>query len=55
MNLNTVRLEGKLENDLFYQIADFQGILVWLGGCAAIHGNNGRIEQRSLEWWPITR
>lgn len=33
LNLNTIRLEGKLETDLFFQKADEQGILVMLGWC----------------------
>jgi exo-1,4-beta-D-glucosaminidase len=33
MGLNTVRLEGKLESDLFYEIADRMGILVMPGWC----------------------
>jgi exo-1,4-beta-D-glucosaminidase len=33
MGLNTVRLEGKLESEEFYQIADRQGILVMAGWC----------------------
>ncbi len=31
MNLNTVRLEGKMENDHFYRCADESGILVMVG------------------------
>jgi exo-1,4-beta-D-glucosaminidase len=33
MGLNTIRLEGKLEGDLFYDLADEQGILVMPGWC----------------------
>jgi exo-1,4-beta-D-glucosaminidase len=33
MGLNTVRLEGKLESDLFYDLADRLGILVMPGWC----------------------
>ncbi len=33
MGLNTVRLEGKLETDDFYEMADQQGILVMAGWC----------------------
>ena len=33
MGLNTVRLEGKLESEEFYQIADRDGILVMAGWC----------------------
>jgi exo-1,4-beta-D-glucosaminidase len=33
MNLNTVRLEGKLEDDAFYDICDRLGVLVMPGWC----------------------
>jgi exo-1,4-beta-D-glucosaminidase len=33
MNLNTIRLEGKLETEGFFHLADQQGILVMLGWC----------------------
>jgi exo-1,4-beta-D-glucosaminidase len=33
MHLNTIRLEGKMETDDFFQLADRQGILVMLGWC----------------------
>jgi exo-1,4-beta-D-glucosaminidase len=33
MGLNTLRLEGKLETDEFYEMADQQGILVMAGWC----------------------
>ncbi len=33
MGLNTIRLEGKLENDDFFNLADQQGILVMAGWC----------------------
>ena len=33
MHLNTIRLEGKLETEHFFQLADEQGILVMLGWC----------------------
>jgi exo-1,4-beta-D-glucosaminidase len=37
MNLNTIRLEGKLEDDEFFRLADEQGILVMLGWCCCDH------------------
>jgi exo-1,4-beta-D-glucosaminidase len=37
MNLNTVRLEGKFENDVFYDLADRMGILVMAGWCCCDH------------------
>ena len=33
MHLNTIRLEGKLETEDFFRLADEQGILVMLGWC----------------------
>ncbi len=37
MGLNTVRLEGKLEPELFYETADHLGILVMAGWCCCDH------------------
>ena len=37
MNLNTIRLEGKLETEDFFQLADRQGIMVMLGWCCCDH------------------
>jgi exo-1,4-beta-D-glucosaminidase len=37
MNLNTIRLEGKLETEDFFQLTDRQGILVMLGWCCCDH------------------
>lgn len=37
MNLNAIRLEGKLETDLFYDICDREGILVLAGWCCCHH------------------
>ncbi len=37
MNLNTIRLEGKLETDEFFHLADERGILVMLGWCCCDH------------------
>jgi exo-1,4-beta-D-glucosaminidase len=33
LNLNTIRLEGKLDTDDFFQLADQNGVLVMLGWC----------------------
>jgi exo-1,4-beta-D-glucosaminidase len=33
MNLNTIRLEGKLEDDEFFNLADEKGILIMAGWC----------------------
>ncbi len=37
LNLNTIRLEGKLETEEFYRLADEQGILVMAGWCCCDH------------------
>ena len=37
MNLNTIRLEGKLETEDFFHLADEQGILIMLGWCCCDH------------------
>ncbi len=37
MNLNTIRLEGKLETEDFFRLADERGILVMLGWCCCDH------------------
>jgi exo-1,4-beta-D-glucosaminidase len=37
MNLNTVRLEGKLEDDHFFDLTDQMGILVTAGWCCCDH------------------
>jgi exo-1,4-beta-D-glucosaminidase len=37
MNLNSVRLEGKIEDDNFFRLADEKGILVMAGWCCCDH------------------
>ena len=37
LHLNTVRLEGKLETDQFFNLADEQGVLVMAGWCCCDH------------------
>lgn len=37
MNLNTIRLEGKIEPDYFFNLCDRQGILVIAGWCCCDH------------------
>ena len=46
MNLNTIRLEGKLETDAFFHLADENGILVMLGWCCCDHW------ERWKDWTP---
>jgi exo-1,4-beta-D-glucosaminidase len=42
MNLNTIRLEGKLETEDFFHLADEQGVLVMLGWCCCDHWERWR-------------
>ena len=37
LNLNAIRLEGKLDTDQFFRLADQQGVLVMLGWCCCDH------------------
>ena len=37
MNLNAIRLEGKLETEEFFRLADRDGVLVMLGWCCCDH------------------
>jgi exo-1,4-beta-D-glucosaminidase len=37
MNLNAIRLEGKMETDDFYSLADEQGVLIMAGWCCCDH------------------
>jgi exo-1,4-beta-D-glucosaminidase len=46
MNLNTIRLEGKLETEDFFHLADQQGVLVMLGWCCCDHWEHWK------EWTP---
>ncbi|HEY6488727.1 MAG TPA: sugar-binding domain-containing protein [Terracidiphilus sp.] len=46
MGLNTIRLEGKLDTDEFFRLADEQGILVMLGWCCCDHWEHWR------DWTP---
>ncbi len=42
MNLNTIRLEGKMMNDHFYETCDRQGILVMAGWCCCSYWEQWR-------------
>jgi exo-1,4-beta-D-glucosaminidase len=42
LGLNTIRLEGKLDTDEFFRLADEQGILVMLGWCCCDHWEHWR-------------
>ena len=46
MNLNAIRLEGKLETEAFFHLADKQGILIMLGWCCCDHWEHWR------DWTP---
>ena len=46
LNLNTIRLEGKLESDNFYNLADEQGVFVMAGWCCC------DIWERWKKWQP---
>ena len=48
MHLNTIRLEGKLETEDFFRLADEQGILVMLGWCCCDHWEHWK------KWTPKT-
>ncbi|HEX5482908.1 MAG TPA: glycosyl hydrolase family 2 [Terriglobia bacterium] len=47
MNLNTVRLEGKLMDDHFYDLCDRDGILVMAGWCCCSHWERWKTWQES--------
>ncbi len=60
MGLNTIRLEGKLEPEEFFDRADREGILVMAGWCCCDHWEqwNGRIEDEQPvvpKWDAATR
>ena len=40
MHLNAIRLEGKLENEQFFDLADRMGILILAGWCCCDHGDD---------------
>ena len=46
MHLNTIRLEGKLDTDAFFNLADEKGILVLMGWCCCDHWEHWR------DWTP---
>jgi exo-1,4-beta-D-glucosaminidase len=46
MGLNTIRLEGKLDTEKFFRLADQQGVLVMLGWCCCDHWEHWR------DWTP---
>jgi beta-galactosidase/beta-glucuronidase len=46
MGLNTIRLEGKLETDEFYELADRYGILVIAGWCCWTTGIMAELGRR---------
>ena len=51
MNLNTIRLEGKLDTDAFFNMADERGILVLMGWCCCDHWEHWRAGgEGTLRW-----
>ena len=42
LGLNTIRLEGKLDTEQFFHLADQQGVLVMLGWCCCDHWEHWR-------------
>jgi exo-1,4-beta-D-glucosaminidase len=46
IGLNTIRLEGKLDTEEFFQLADREGVLVMLGWCCCDHWEHWK------EWTP---
>lgn len=51
MNLNTIRLEGKLDTDEFFRMADERGILVLMGWCCCDHWEHWRAGgEGSVHW-----
>src|SRR4030095_5552737 len=50
MGRNTIRLEGKLEHDEFYELADRYGILVMAGWGCCDHWEEGQHEDGEAQW-----
>jgi exo-1,4-beta-D-glucosaminidase len=48
MGLNTIRLEGKLERDEFFEMADRMGILIMPGWCCCDMGKMVEVERRTI-------
>jgi len=48
MGLNTVRLEGKLETQEFFDLADHEGIMVMAGWCCCDFWSAGRAGNRRI-------
>ena len=48
MNLNTIRLEGKMMNEHFFDTTDKLGMLVMPGWCCCSYWERGRLEARGL-------
>jgi beta-galactosidase/beta-glucuronidase len=53
MNLNAIRLEGQLQPDYFYDLADQEGILIIAGWCCCSHWEHWTLRgdyQRGPVW-----
>jgi len=55
LGLNTVRLEGKLETEEFFEMADQQGILVMAGWCCCDFWSTGGVGRMKISRSPKPR
>jgi exo-1,4-beta-D-glucosaminidase len=53
MNLNTIRLEGQLQPDYFFDLADEMGILIMAGWCCCSHWEHWTYRPGDYEKGPI--
>ena len=54
MHLNTIRLEGKMEDDDFYRLTDENGILLMAGWCCCDQWEHWESGHRKIIKWPRT-
>ncbi len=53
MNLNTIRLEGQLQPDYFFDLADEMGILIMAGWCCCSHWEHWKYRPNDYEKGPV--
>jgi exo-1,4-beta-D-glucosaminidase len=53
MNLNTIRLEGQLQPDYFFDLADEMGILIMAGWCCCSHWEHWQYRPGDYEQGPV--
>ncbi|MEP6912358.1 MAG: sugar-binding domain-containing protein [bacterium] len=53
MNLNAIRLEGQLQPDYFFDLADEQGILIMAGWCCCSHWEHWKHRTGDYEKGPV--